>query len=289
MYTMKLLVLLLIVVLFATTSYKIAENFSNIDNPYIKDKNIKKFINMRLLDHSMKCNDKKEESHLQSKLCGQLCAKNAIKYVEGCTWTRWETSTCNDIIKDIEDKLYMYLKRKLNNNVLYFKVNKFRKNVINNTELMVDYDFVYHDKGIYAYHVNLICVVNTNKQCVKMVHVYLVGCIPEDKIHMMTGDNKMDVIEIPRNFRYVPDTSFEEESQTCISTQDEQVKDILYERLTDFDETNEDYQKNLEYTRNQNIVRNMFLQDLKKKIKHDNKQYKKYPYTDDFEICILPS
>jgi hypothetical protein len=279
--------LLIIVVLFTTVSYKIAENFSNIDNPYIKDKEFHEYVNVHLLDHSRKCNDKKEESYLQSLLCGQHCATNAIKYVEGCSWTPWDY-TCNDTIKDMEKKVNMYLKRKMNNRILYCKVNRSRKNIQKNTEHMVDYDFVYHNKGIYAYHVNMICIVNLNKQCIQMVYVYLVGCIPEDKIHMKTSERKDNIVEVTRMFRHVPDTSFEKESQVCISTQDDQVKDILYEKLNDFDESDEDYQKNIEYTKNQNMVRNLFLQDLKK-TQPEHKNYKLYPYSHDFEICILPS
>jgi hypothetical protein len=281
--------LLIIVVLFTTVSYKIAENFSNIDNPYTKDKQVHEYVNAHLLDHSRKCNDKNEESYLQSLLCGQHCATNAIKYVEGCLWTQWDT-TCNDIVKDIEKKVYMFLKRKINSKMLYCKVNRVRKNAKKCTEYMVDYDFVYHNKGMYAFHVNLICIVNLNKQCIKMVHVYLVGCISEDKIHMKMSAGKDNIVEVPRMFRHVSDTSFEEDSHISMSTHDDQVKDILYEKLNDFDETDEDYQKNIEYTKNQNIVRNLFLKDLKKhQTNTEHKNYKLYPYKDDFEICILPS
>ena len=120
-----------------------------------------------------------------------------------------------------------------------------------------------------------------------MVYVNLVGAICEDKIYMKSNENNKNMVEIPRKYSHIPDNAFEPESQKCISTQDMQVKDLLYDKLQDTHVTHEDddnYKKNQEYIRNQNIVRNMFLNDLKNDVKTTNK-FKKYPYTNDFEIC----
>ena len=266
-------------------SYKIAENFENIDNPYLPDKYLHQYVNENLLEHSIKCNDEKVKEYIQSILCGKACAMNAIKYIEGTTWTQW-IEKCNDSIKEISDRLHVYLNNKLkDSNIIYAKINKYKKNTKNPKEVMIDFDFVYHNKkDMYAYQINLVCVVSLSTKCIKMVYVNLVGAICEDKIFMKTNENNQNIVQVPRKYFHIPDSSFEAESQKCISTQDTQVKDILYEKLQDTGENDENYKKNQEYIRNQNIVRNMFLNDLKQDVKTTNK-YKRYPYTNDFEIC----
>ncbi len=285
MQMINLLVLLLITILFMSISYKIAENFANIDNPYLPYRSSTEYVNKNLLEHSIKCNDAKVQEFIQSALCENSYALNAIKYIEGTTWTKWFV-LCNENISDICNRLHVFIKKKLKKtNILYSKVNRFRKNTNDAKEIMIDYDLVYHDnKDVYAYHINIVCVVHLCTKCIRMVYVNLVGSICVDKIYMKSSADAKDMVRVPRKHQHIPDTSYEEESQKCISTQDEQVKNILFDKLKDSYEEHEEYHKNQEYIRNQNIVRNMFLQDLKQDFKLTNK-YKKYPYTHDFELC----
>jgi len=285
MQMINLLILLLITISFMSISYKIAENFANIDNVYLPDRTLHTYVNKNLLDHSIKCNDAKVQEFVQSALCGNSYAINAIKYIEGTTWTNWSVSY-NENVTDMCNRLHDFIKKKLKNtNILYANVNKIRKNTKNEKEIMIDYDFVYHNNNdMYAYHINIVCVVRLCTKCIRMVYANLVGAICEDKIYMKSSEDTKDMVQIPRTYKHIPDISFEDESQKCISTQDEQVKNILFDKLNDSHEEHPDYDKNQEYIRNQNIIRNMFLQDLKKDVKQTNK-YKKYPYTHDFELC----
>jgi len=286
MKIINLLILLVIIVLFMSTTYKIAENFVNIDNPYLPDKYLHEYVNQDLLEHSIKCNDEKVKEYIESILCGKSCSMNAIKYIEGTIWTKW-IEKCNDSIKEISHRIYTYLKNKLkDSDIIYAKINKYRKNTKDAKEIMIDYDFVYHNKkDMYAYQIKIVCVVNLCTKAIRMIYVNLVGAICEDKIYMKSNENNKNMVQIPKKYSHNLDNAFESESQKCISTHDIQVKDLLYQKIEEDNyENDENYKKNQDYIRNQNIVRNMFLNDLKKDVKTTNK-YKKYPYTNDFEIC----
>lgn len=268
-----------------TITYKMAESFTNIDNISIPDKYVNKYINPNLLNHSVKITDENIHKEVQNILCGNnsnTCS-NAIKYIEGVEWTKWETKS-NENVKELCKKVYDYLTKK-NLKVIYYKLNRFRKNIKNTNEIMLDYDFVYDKKGIHAYHVNIICVIHTITKRINMVHVNLVGAISEDKIHMknLAEDN---LVSFDKGITKILDVSYEEDTSECFKKNDEQVYNILYNKLSDNDNNDDDdYKKNVEYTKNQNIVRKMFMDGLKDTNNAKTKgYYKSYPYSNDFVV-----
>lgn len=270
-----------------TITYKMAESFTNIDNINIPDKYINKYINPNLLNHSVKITDENIHKEVQNILCGNqstVCSINAIKYIEGAEWTKWENES-NENIRELCKKVYDYLTKK-NLKVIYYKLNRFRQNIKNTNEIMLDYDFVFHKKGIHAYHVNIICVIHMITKRINMVHVNLVGAISEDKIHMKNLNEDNLVSFNKKGITNILDVSYEEDTPDCVNKYDEQVYNILYNKISNNDNNDDDdYKKNVEYTKNQNIVRKMFMDGLKDtnnvKIKGC---YKSYPYSNDFVV-----
>lgn len=285
MFVLKLLALILMFIILIPVSKDIAETFTNIDPELYNRHNsmVRNFVNSDILQHSIKMCNKKIESELNCALCKHKpCLNDAIKYIEGVNWSVWNNPTKQ--LEDINYQMYLYVADKLDADIIYFELKQYKKNLKNAKELLLHFEFVLYKKNsVYAYHISYITVYNIDTQSFNILNVRILGSISEDKIHMYQNqNNSIDYSPIKLDIKYM-ESLVVEDPYEAITTHDEQVENILYHKLLNKDEFSDDYWKNIEYTNNQNIVRNMFLQD-----KHQQKPmpscYKKYPYGNDFTI-----
>lgn len=289
MFVIKLLVIILLLALMVPISQNISEKFSNIDPELFYGGNVRKFVHPSILEHSIKTTNKKLETELNTTLCKKTCLYDTIKYIEGMEWSSWMKVKANDsFFHDVTQQMYDEVKQKLNSNIIYFELKQYKKNLHNTKDLLLNFDFVFIKENIAnAYHVTYISTYNTYTHVFNVLTVKILGTISEDKIHMYAGNACTMPLFVDFTCRNdsVADRLVVEDSFEEMTTHDEQVEDILYEKLMASEEVSEDYWKNVEYTRNQEIVKQMFLKD--KHIRTDKSStniYKNYPYSNDFEV-----
>ena len=284
MYVLKLIIILLISILLFPISKKIYENFVNIDPILYTDKAIFNYVNKNILDHSIINKNTQLEKHLNNLF---ISSKNRlfkqIKYIEGIQWSSWNTNISQ--FDDISYQLCNYINNKLKSNIIYFSLKRYKENINDNNEYILDYHFVYNNKKLLdAYHICVICIYNLSNNNFNIINIKVNGIISSDKIYMYnTNENNIIYYNAPFN-----NFSINEELENTyedITSHDKQVENILYRNLMDKQDTEkcDDYIKNINYENNQNIIKNFLIKDKYKNNKIIN-CYKNYPYKADFTI-----
>lgn len=268
-------------------SKKMSENFSNIDpiDPHLyDDKSFMNFVHPGILGHSIKTYNNKLEEELKQILCERKsCIFDTIKYIEGITWSIWMTPL-SKIFRDINFQIYNFIKNKLNADIIYFNLKQYKKNLQNTKEVIIHCEFVYYQHNTpNAYHVSCISIVNLETQSLNILIVKVLGKISQDKIHMYQNKACTENQTVKTHEKILTDFHIEDD-EDCMTDRDEKVENILYDSLLNDYSISEDAWKNMEYIRNQNIVRNMFLKDKRESPKSMADCFKKYPYNEDFKI-----
>lgn len=272
-------------------------NFVNVDEIDV-DMEIK-CENSNILGYSIKTDDEQFSKKIKGILYdGKNDINNTIKYLDGTVeWSKWiKNNNDDDILKDICKKMYVNMSKKLAHNdinIIYHTLNKYKVSLRRKDEIMMDFDFVfYKPKDFFAYHVNIICVINKVTMIRHFLNVEAKGQICEDKLHEHLCDDDNDnyvYVEFEQSNFY--DETIPVDSLQSLKTEDEEVKKILSKNLKYNTESEDpDYIKNIDYEQNQQIVKNMFLGEL-----NDNQQFtktcvnsanifKNYPYQSDIVI-----
>lgn len=284
MFVFKLLAIVLMFILLVPVSMDISEKFTNIDPHLGYDKNIKNYIDSNILEHSIKTCNKELETKLNTSLCQKKSLYDTIKYMEGVKWSAWLLPTHQ--LDDVCYQMYNHIREKLKADVLYFKLKKIKQNLDKTKELLLNFEFVFYKKSsTYAYHASCVSVHNLEHNSFIILTVKILGNISEDKIHMHNNKPINRNQEIKTDVKYTPSLVMED-AYEAMTTHDEQVENILYDRLMIEHEPDDDYWKNVEYINNQNLVRDMFLKDKKSNSRPISHCYKNYPYTNDFTISL---
>jgi hypothetical protein len=220
---------------------------------------------------------------------------NTIKYTDsanGIRWSKWQRGQVSNATQNVHEFVENTMKKfSKNTKVIFCKLNRYKENVNKTNEILLDYDFIFYNKSDkFADHAKLLCVFNSQTKKIDVIHYVVVGKIHEDKIYMQNTeeeniDNYMNLsgyMHQEKNILKLEDT------YESVNTEDDQVIDILYSKLTHDEYDDDDYIKNERYTNNQNIVRKALLDKmLKDGGSKDDGIYKKYPYSNDFTLeCI---
>jgi hypothetical protein len=272
-------------------SHKLVENFLFIQQtPDTID------VDPNILHHSIilpeNADKKQREEQLIKKLCtkNESIFKNIMAYGDVSRWSAWIVPTYppDFHIDEISKQLFYYVKKRLNNlKIIFYKLNKYRYDVSNRQDILMDYDIIGYDNTLKcAWHIKIVCVINTVNKQVHFINISLIGRISEDKIYSGVSDDKgndtltADTVSQPFVYDANNDLLYQD---TCLSmqTQDEQVHNIMYNKLMQVD--NEANLQNVQYDKNQNIIKNMFL---RKKYDKNNgyDKIKCYPYDNDFTL-----
>lgn len=250
-----------------------------------------------ILEYSTKIIDKDYKDYerkIKKIIYNKSELNNIIKYLDGTVeWSRWLLVEDNDsILKEMNRDMYKSVEEKVKGHgikILYSKLNRYKISLRDKNETLVDFDYVFYEPSeYYAYHVNIVCVINRKTMMRYFLYIEVVGKISEDKIHHHMCPEKnvyQEVVNTQKQFEY--DTQMFDTHQSLIG-EDDELRKLLYKKLTyNADINSVDYKKNVEYTENQGIVHNMFMSKLKKGEKNecnDKNIYKNYPYKSDIVI-----
>lgn len=267
-------------------SPKVLENF----DIYKKDVNTIDSISCKnILENSIKNVDKKYENYIKSILISKKNdVINLIKFTDGSVkWSGWLLNENDTLLKELVNDMYLNMNKKLcdfNIKIIFQKLNKYRISLHNNSDIMLDIDYVFYKPNDYfAYHINIISVINKKTFNIYYLYVANIGQICEDKLDT-------SICTLPDNYVKVnfSNKNSLETTDNCLITEDNEVKNILSKNLEhDFLKENPDYIKNQQYNLDQKIIQNMFLNGLKKSedctVISTNK-YKNFPYKSDIII-----
>lgn len=224
---------------------------------------------------------------------------NTIKYTDsanGIVWSKWQRGNISIATKHISEYVDNKLKKfSKNTKVILCKLNRYKENKNNTQQLLLDYDFVFYDKiDKFADHAKLLCAFNSQTKQIEIIHYVVVGKIHEDKIYLQNNEeeniNNNTFMNLSGYTYQKQNTLKLEDTYESAKSEDSQVMDILYNKLTFEDYDNDDYIKNVRYTNNQNIVRKALMDKMfndNNSIDSKGGTYKKYPYSNDFTLeCI---
>jgi len=275
----------------------------NVENFLFLDKTSDKLIvNPNLLQHTILLADDQNKIDTESHIIDILCSKNEsmlknmIKYGDVSRWSAWispESKEGNTHIDDINRQFFYYVKNKIEKSkhlkLIFHKLQKYRYDIKGYDNLLLDYDIVCHDvTAKCAWYIKILCVIDIDKKRVHFMNIKLVGSISEDNIYISGGavsgadanvEGGSSNSEIERLFD--KDIMYQD---NCLSikTQDAQCLHIMYNRLmTVADELD---MQNIQYTKNQQLVKNMFFNKLRGGFKEPNVKIKCYPYENDFVL-----
>jgi hypothetical protein len=249
-------------------------------------------VNSNILENSIIIQDtaeSRELSQFYKNIIGYTNSLNkTIKYTQGIVWSEWQTlSSTTDAVSRVTKLICDSIKEKikpLGVNVIHHVLNKYKRS---KSDILIDYDFVFYKKSdSFAVHSKILCCYNIDSNKFEIVYFKLIGKISDDMIYIKSESMQDDEFaKFQYNDRYVTDI-ISEDTYSCISSEDKQVENLLYNKLMNYNENHEDYKKNIEYGINQNNVRKMFLNNMNadKNPMNTNNIYKKYPYKNDFVI-----
>ena len=233
------------------------------------------------------CSEKEElENNIIKKITNKKdLTFNIIKYGKGIEWSEWQE--CNTIDKDF--KLYKHLQEKLRPyGILYYKLNKSKYNKDNKNEMLFDYNIIIYKKGdIIGYQYKILCVINDVK--LYILNIKLIGTLNEEYIN---PDLEEELIQDLTDFTVCNQLdmySYDEfDDAKAFMSEDSKVTSIIYNNLMDYNKCNkeDDYIKNIEYTKIQNEMRNKFINGMLNECDDimSNNIYKNYPIKNDFII-----
>lgn len=223
---------------------------------------------------------------------------NVIKYLEGTTtWSKWYEpyqEENQEMLNEMSHYFVNFIKSKLSKNnvkIVFEKLNRLRKNQQEKALYLYEHDFVFYKTDeLYAYHFNILSVVNETNKEVKILYANLMGKINDEYLNNIYLNDDDNLYYVNYQNKNKIDIQYSKDSMIGLKSQDKELKDILHKNIMQTDDISneEDYKKNIEYMKNQNEVRKMFLNNLvndnNSKI-NSNNIYKNYPYKNDVKIC----
>lgn len=249
-------------------------------------------VNTNILENSIIFQDTAETRELSQFYKNVMGCTNSldktIKYTQGIDWSEWQilnstTDAVNRVTKLICDSIKEKIKP-YGINVIHHVLNKYKRS---KSDILIDYDFAFYKKSdSFAVHSKVLCCYNMNSNKFEIVYFKLIGKISDDMIYIKSESIQDDEFaKFQHNDRYATDI-ISDDTYSCISSEDIQVQNLLYNKLMNYNENHEDYKKNIEHGINQNNVRKMFLnnRDANKNPMNTNNIFKKYPYKNDFVI-----
>ena len=260
------------------------EKFTNIPD-YIYEN-----VNENILDYSNPL-DNQKDMHKYHELFKIDNSFNSIKYIEGVSWDNWKHILPKDnqfqkysetIENAITDKLRSC---NLNAKNIYFKMNKYRNDNVNKKFLIFDIDLVLYKKtNNFAEHIKILCVYNLNTDKVTFINFIIIGIISENNLFMKNIERNGNYKRKNNNFKYDGEVLKTEDNCENIKSHDLQVQKCLYNKIMHNYEISPDLKKNIEYTRDQNLVRKMFIHSMLNNDQsiNSNNIFKNYPIKDDF-------
>lgn len=230
--------------------------------------------------------DREKEVEIQKLLGYSNELQRSIKYIDGIDWKEW----CNDVNRNViraNEVMMKSICSKLQNtgyHVLEYRVRKFREEVNNSTRIMIYNDVILHKKASpKSFHVNIFSIHDFVSDEFDIVFIKLYGVINEQDLNKMNNFDTSDKMHYQQiaSYHVTGDENIED-----IVSEDQRTSDILYKKILEDDIDDEDYVKNLEHTKNQTIVRNMFMKKLQTS-QPMTSAYKQYPYNEDFTISHI--
>lgn len=252
-----------------------------------------KIINSKLLNYSVMLQDTDDSKY---KDLFENDIFNIIKYTDsanGIKWSKWKKGQIDNVTKMVrefvENKLKMSNKTK-SVKIVYCSLNRFKENLNNVNEMLLDYDIVFHNKAdVYADHVKILFVACSQTKKLDLVRYAVVGKVHEDKIYMRNDENEDTIDTNSHTFlsgytQYKNNILNMEDTYESACSEDRDVNDLLYSKISRDDIEDEDYVKNEQYIITQNIVRKALLDKMLSEDDNGIKGgvYKKYPYSNDF-------
>jgi len=265
-HVFKLFSIVIITILTVSwTMFLIKEPFDNFQSDEIDVHNIDIIAESIQIQESPLNNIK--EQHFVKLLKKGSSIVDSIKYLNGITWSKWHSIA--DSLKRFYISIYMMIKSRINTEykIIYYKINKYKFNLKNKDEILLDCDFVFYKPSeIFANHLKILIYLNVDNNKLDVVFVKLVGNIHHNKkTTTVKGanlqNNEYFDIDYKESFRKeVNNTS--DTFETTYS-EDKEVENLLFNKIMESDlEENPDFKKNQEYIRNQNMVREKFTKHL---------------------------
>lgn len=281
MYAIQVLVIVLVFAIIISISQVMIETF-------VFDLNVSEtvHVNPNILIHSVPIMNSKDIVSIEKAFIQNLCGaekhlfNNMLKYgTDMIKWSKWYYNETD--IQDTVRHFFNYINKKLD--IIYYKLNRYKKTC---NLILMDFDIVSYGKSdTYAKHIKSLAMVNLSTQKIYVLYFKIVGTINQDKIYesgnIIQGDYVvLDDKNINNTDENIQALMYED---TCKSmqTQDEQSYNLLYVNL--MKEDDDAYLQNIQYEKNQNIVKNM-LRNQNCGRKNIGNSYKNYPYTNDFVV-----
>jgi hypothetical protein len=279
-------------------SHKIVENFLFIQQtPDTID------VNPNILQHSIILPDSADKTKREEQLVKKLCSKNEsivkniIAYGDVSKWSVWihPKYPSESHIDDINRQFFYYVKKKLSDlKLIFYKLKKYRYDVSHHKDILLDYDIVgYDEMAKCAWHIKVVCVINTSNKRVHFINISLTGSISEHNIYSdsnaSNNSNNSENVWVEHNVANMYDNTANNDlmyQDNCLAmqTQDQQMHKLMYNKLMQV--PNEADLQNVQYDKNQNIIKKMFLskiwQGYGKTREYD--KVKCYPYDNDFTL-----
>lgn len=287
-----IVVSVLIVIAYLMYIVLIVEKFDN----YVSDD---KAVNSEILKYSVmlqESDDNKYKDLFEDDLF------NTIKYTDsenGIKWSKWKkghNGADTKVVRELVEYRLKMSKKTSGAKIIYCVLNRFKENVNKTNERLLDYDLMlYHKADKYADHVKLLCVINSQTKQIELVRYAVVGKVHEDNIytHHNYDEDVNDINDTNSHINLAGYTHYQnvlnmEDTYESTRSEDREVKDILYSKISRDDTVDDEFVKNVQYTTNQNIVRKALLDKM---LTDDSGikggVYKKYPYSNDFILeCI---
>jgi hypothetical protein len=295
-YLLPIVVFISMVLWIVYLSNKCVENFLFIDKS-----SDKVTINPDILQHTILLPNDSHKSQIEEQFVNLLCSKNEsmlknmIKYGDSNEWSTWISSdTENTHVNEINKQFFYYVKRKIEKTnhlkIILHKLDKYRYNIKEYHDMLFHYDIVCHDTtSKCAWYYQVLCVINIDSKKVHFLSIKLIGSISEDNIYISSNnENSTSWFNTPKHSDI--DKLFDKDmmyQDNCLSmkTQDAQCIHVIYNKLMAVTDDSDDANKqNIQYAKNQQIVKNMFFNKLQGGFKEPNFKIKCYPYDNDFVL-----
>jgi hypothetical protein len=283
MYAIKVLIIVLVFAIIISISQVMIETFVFDLQSY---DNIS--INPNILMHSVPIVNTKDIESIEKTIIRHICGsekqlfENMLKYgTDMINWSKWYSD--ESYIQDTIRLVFNHINRKLD--IIYYKLNRYKYDKQTCNLILMDFDIVSYGKSdTYAKHTKFLSIVNLSTQKIYVLYLKIVGTINQDKIYETGNVVQGDFVVFDDKNKNIDESInalLYEDTCKSMQTQDEQAYNILYINL--MKEEDDATLQNMQYEKNQNIVKNMLRnQNCAKKL--INNPYRNYPYTNDFVV-----
>lgn len=228
--------------------------------------------------------DQMYEENITKILLHKNDINNMIKYIEGISWNEW-SDDINNNIQNTNNELINDIKTRIDNRyeLISYKINKFREEKNNDTNILIDINVILSKNASpKLFNVKILYITDIITNEFKIIYVKLYGIINEEelyhqnKLYYNVNDNQYSLYnQMNENISDIDDENLEKDDEKTIK--------VLYNNIMKNDIDSEDYIKNIEYTKNQDIIQKMFLNKLQKP-QPIKSNYTQYPISNDFTI-----